>query len=322
MFDQIRAQLSGLDTVELALGETSFISYILALIMFGVALNIHLSTFKKVFTNPKSIIVGLCMQWVALPAVTFALVWLLRGALTPMVALGMVLVACCPGGNISNFMSSLSKGNVELSVSMTAVSTITAPVITPFNFWIWGNLCLKVLPLQATGLTEVPELVIPFMDMFEQVLLLLGIPIVLGMLFAQYCPKVTEKIKKPFSVFSLLVFAAMVIVMFSSNWQQFVDYIIFIFIIVLIHNACALATGFLGGTLAKVPVQDRRSMTIEVGIQNSGLGLMLLLNPAIFPEVPWHDIYGGMLFVTAWWGIWHIISGLTVASLFRRSKID
>ena len=118
----------------------------------------------------------------------------------------------------------------------------------------------------------------------------------------------------------------MVLGMFIPNWQLFIKYIIFIFILVLVHNACAFGTGFSGATLMKLPRKDRRSITIEVGIQNSGLGLTLLLNPAIFKPEIWNNpatgiMYGGMLFVTAWWGIWHIISGLTLASIFRRKQL-
>jgi BASS family bile acid:Na+ symporter len=164
-------------------------------------------------------------------------------------------------------------------------------------------------------------LVIPFLPMLEQILLLLGVPIVLGLVFAHYFPNATKKITKPAQMLSIALFIGMVIVSFSQNFQIFLDNIIYVFFIVMLHNASALGTGFLGGTLAKVSDRDRRSLTIETGIQNSGLGLILLFNPAIFPPEVWHGHYGGMLFITAWWGIWHIISGLTVAYLFRRKPL-
>ncbi len=293
------------------------VNIILAFVMFGVALGIKTQTFKDVFRNPKSVIVGLLMQWIGLPAVTFIVCLILNPVITPMVALGMILVACCPGGNISNFISSLSKGNVELSVSMTAVSTAFAPIITPLNFFVWGNLYSQIVSIRA----HIPTLHIPFMPMLEQILLLLGVPIVLGLVFAKYFPNATKKITKPAQIISILLFIGMVIVSFSQNFQIIVDNIIYIFFIVLLHNACALSTGYLGGTLAKLPQRDRRSLTVEVGIQNSGLGLILLFNPAIFPPEVWHSHYGGMLLITAWWGIWHIVSGLTVAYLFRRKPL-
>ena len=322
----IKEQLATLDSVNLNLaGGTGLImSIVLALIMFGIALGIKPETLKDVFVRPKSIITGVLLQWVGLPLVTFLLIMALNPFLTPMVCLGMLLVASCPGGNISNFMSSLSKGNVELSVSMTAVTTVFAPVVTPFNFWFWGNLYLKYASLRGT--LTIPHLEIPFSEIFKTVFIILGIPIMLGILFAHFFPRATEKIKKPFSIFSLVVFAVMVLGMFIPNWQIFVKYIVFIFILVLIHNACAFGTGALGSTLMKLPKRDRRSITIEVGIQNSGLGLTILLNPAIFKPEIWNNpetgiLYGGMLFVTAWWGIWHIVSGLALSTVFRRKQL-
>lgn len=322
----IKEQLATLDSVNLNLaGGTGLImSIVLALIMFGIALGIKPETLKDVFVRPKSIITGVLLQWVGLPLVTFLLIMALNPFLTPMVCLGMLLVASCPGGNISNFMSSLSKGNVELSVSMTAVTTVFAPAVTPFNFWFWGNLYLKYASLRGT--LTIPHLEIPFSEIFKTVFIILGIPIMLGILFAHFFPRATEKIKKPFSIFSLVVFAVMVLGMFIPNWQIFVKYIVFIFILVLIHNACAFGTGALGSTLMNLPKRDRRSITIEVGIQNSGLGLTLLLNPAIFKPEIWNNpetgiLYGGMLFVTAWWGIWHIVSGLALSTVFRRKQL-
>ena len=315
----MKEQLESLSSVTINFGEGGMmiVNIILAFVMFGVALGIKPQTFKDVFRNPKSVIVGLLMQWIGLPAVTFIVCLILNPVITPMVALGMILVACCPGGNISNFISSLSKGNIELSVYMTAVSTAFAPIITPLNFFVWGNLYSQIVSIRA----QIPTLHIPFMPMLEQILLLLGVPIVLGLVFAKYFPNATKKITKPAQIISILLFIGMVIVSFSQNFQIIVDNIIYIFFIVLLHNACALSTGYLGGTLAKLPQRDRRSLTVEVGIQNSGLGLILLFNPAIFPPEVWHSHYGGMLLITAWWGIWHIVSGLTVAYLFRRKPL-
>ena len=316
----MKEQLEALNTVILNFGEGGMmiVNIILAFVMFGVALGIKLDTFKKVFTNPKSVIVGVLLQWIALPAVTFAVALALSPLITPMLALGMILVASCPGGNISNFMSSLSKGNVELSVSMTAITTATAPIITPINFFVWGSLYSSIIAVH----NDIPRLVIPFLPMLEQILLLLGVPIVLGLIFAHYFPNATKKITKPAQVISILLFLGMVIVSFSQNFQIFLDNIFYVFFIVLLHNGAALATGYFGGKLAKVSQADRRSLTVEVGIQNSGLGLILLFNSAIFPPEIWHGHYGGMLFITAWWGIWHIISGLTVSYFFRRTPLN
>ena len=315
----MKEQLEGLNSLTINFGEGGMfiVNIILAFIMFGVALGIKPQMFKDVFKNPKSVLTGVFLQWVALPAVTFAVVLLLNPLITPMVALGMILVASCPGGNISNFMSSLAKGNIELSVSMTAVTTAAAPIVTPFNFFFWGSLYSQIVSIKS----DIPMLVIPFMPMLEQILLLLGVPIVLGLLFSRYFPNATKRITRPAQVLSILLFLAMVTVSFSQNFQLFIENLFFIAIIVLIHNASALGAGYLGGSLMKVPDADRRSLTIETGIQNSGLGLVMLFNTAIFPPEIWHGHYGGMLLITAWWGIWHIISGLSLAFWFRRTSL-
>ena len=315
----MKEQLEALNAVSINFGQggMTIVNIILAFVMFGVALGIKTQTFKDVFKNPKSVIVGIFLQWVGLPAVTFAVAMALSPVITPMIALGMILVASCPGGNISNFISSLSKGNTELSISMTAVTTAFAPLVTPFNFFFWGSMYSQIIAIK----NHIPTLVIPFFPMLEQILLLLGVPIFLGLLFARYFPNATKKITKPAQILSILLFIGMVIVSFSQNFQIFLDNIFYVFFIVMLHNACALATGYFGGKLARVPERDRRSFTVEIGIQNSGLGLILLFNPAIFPPEIWHGHYGGMLFITAWWGIWHIVSGLTVAYLFRRKPI-
>ena len=315
----MKEQLAGLDALSINFGSSGMmiVNIILAFVMFGVALGIKLDTFKDVLMKPKSLIVGVLLQWFALPFITFVLAIALGHWITPMIALGMILVASCPGGNISNFMSSWAKGNIELSVSMTAITTAFAPFVTPLNFWLWGSLYYQVISVKQ----DVPTLIIPFLPMLGQILLLLGVPIVLGMLCSKYFPKMTQKITKPAQVISIILFMGMIVVSFSQNFTLFIENIFYVFFIVMIHNAFALSTGYFGGRLFKLPVRDVRSLTVEVGIQNSGLGLVLLFNPKIFPPEIWHGFYGGMLFITAWWGIWHIVSGLTVSTIFRRKKL-
>lgn len=309
--------ISAIDSIEVQLnaGGMNTINIVLAFVMFGVALGIKPRMFVDVFKKPKSVLLGMLCQLILLPAFTCGLAILmgLAGWISPMMGLGMILVAACPGGNISNFMSSLGKANIELSVSLTAISTALAILMTPFNFWLWGNLFLDNAAIAA----EVPKLVIPLWDVFKTIFILLGIPLTLGILCSQYLPKVANALKKPLQWISIVFFIAMVILSFSSNMQAFLQCVKYIFIVVLIHNLLALGIGFSVGTVAKVPFRDRRTLTIETGIQNSGLGLALMLGTSLFADFPPH---GGMLVITAWWGIWHIISGLTVATIFNRSK--
>ena len=304
-----------LDSIQVTLnaGGMNTINIVLAFVMYGVALGIKPKMFVEVFSKPKSVILGACSQLILLPLLTFLLALALGPAISPMMALGMILVASCPGGNISNFMSSLSKANVELSVSLTAISTALAVFTTPFNFWLYGNLFLKVSPIA----TDIPYLSIPLWDVFKTIFILLGIPLTLGILTSQFLPKVAAALKKPLQYISIVFFLVMVVLSFVGNMAAFLQCVKYIFLVVLVHNLLALATGFSVGTLFKVSRRDRRTLTIETGIQNSGLGLVLLLGTDIFAGFPPH---GGMLVITAWWGIWHIISGLTISLIFNKSK--
>lgn len=291
------------------------INVVLCFVMFGVALNIQPGQFTRLIKHPKLYLIGLFSQLVALPAITFLLIIALNQYITPTVAMGMILVAACPGGNISNFISSYSKANTELAVGLTATSTIFATITTPFNFAFWGGMYVKYISNHAGHMLK--PLTIDNWQMFETVFILLGIPLILGILFSKKFPNVTQKIKKPIQSLSFFFFIAMVALAFSNNWSFFLKYIYYIFIIVLIHNSLALITGFTIGSIFKVSDANRRTLTIETGIHNSGLGLLLLFNPKIFPE---NLQIGGMIFIVAWWAIWHIISGLTVASYWHRKE--
>ena len=312
----MKEQLESLNSLTINFGEGGMmiVNFILAFVMFGVALSIKPRTIMEVVQNPKSITLGVFLQWFALPAVTFLVALALSPLITPMIALGMILVASCPGGNISNFLSSLSKGNVALSISLTAITTTFSPIVTPINFFFWGSLYSRFISVKQ----DIPQLLIPFFPMLEQILLLLGLPIALGLLFARLFPNATKKIIKPAQVLSILLFLGMVAVSFAQNFQIFVDNIFYVFFLVMLHNASALGVGYFGGRCAKLSMDNVKTLTIETGIQNSGLGLVLLFNKAIFAPEIWHGYYGGMLFITAWWGIWHIVSGLGLAFMFRR----
>jgi len=226
----------------------------------------------------------------------------------------MILVAAAPGGNISNFISSLAKGSIELSVSLTAIATLGAVILTPFNFVFWGGLYIKYAE-RVDGNMLLRDIVIDNAQMFQSVFILLGIPLILGMLFAWKLPNITEKIKKPIQTISVMIFMLFIIIAFAKNYGIFILYIKWITVIVFIHNFLALLTGFSIASLFGIKRRERRSITIETGIQNSGLALVLLFNPNIFPEVlP----LGGMMFIAAWWGIWHMISGLGLSYFFSK----
>jgi BASS family bile acid:Na+ symporter len=304
----LKATMETLDWIWLNFtsGGLLFMNITLAFIMFGVALQIKLEHFRLLLSNPKTVILGFVSQFVALPLMTFLLVLVIRP--TPSVAMGMILVAACPGGNISNFISSLAKANVALSVTLTAIATLSAIIFTPFNFAFWGSLYSEasslVIPIEIDG-----------WEMLKTVFILLGIPIIIGMWFAHKFPNVTKRIIKPIKFLSIIIFMGFVVAAFASNFQYFLKYIHLIMLIVIAHNALGLLTGYMLPTLFKMPKRDRRTIAIETGIQNSGLGLVLIFNPNLF------DGLGGMAFIAAWWGIWHIISGLAIATYWSRRPL-
>jgi BASS family bile acid:Na+ symporter len=269
-----------------------------------VALELKLDDFKRIFVAPKAPMIGLGSQFILLPGFTFLLTLMLRPP--PSMALGMILVASCPGGNLSNIVTYLARGNCAVSVSMTAVSTAAAVFMTPFNLAFWGSLnpdTLKILKKVSLS---------PF-DVFVNIFIILGIPLIAGLVLSRIFPSLVEKVRKPFKIFSLVFFIAIVAAALGANWQNFINYVGLVFIGVLIHNALALNLGFWAGRLFRLSEQDVRAVSIEVGIQNSGLGLVLIFN--------FFGGLGGMAIITAWWGIWHIIAGLVAAFIFSRRRL-
>ena len=220
--------------------------------------------------------------------------------------------------NISNFMTYMAKGNIALSVSLTAFATVAATIMTPANFAFWGDMYVNFY--EKTGSSEyLRPIEIDFWQVVQTVFILLGIPVILGLFFAQKFPKLTARVKKPIKQASIIIFILFVIILLSANFSNFMKFIHLIFFIVLIHNGLALGTGFLFSTIMKRPRFDRRAITLETGIQNSGLALVLMFNPKIFP--PELEL-GGMAVIAAWWGVWHIVSGLILATLWSRKPLD
>ena len=277
---------------------------VIGLMMLGVSLDLKLADFKRILISPKAPAIGLGTQFVLLPAFTFLLTLVVRPA--PSMALGMILIAACPGGNLSNIMTYLAKGNTAVSVSMTAVSTAAAVFMTPFNLAIWGSLNPATAPiLRQVSLNP--------WDVFTTIALILGLPLVIGMLLSRIFPSLADRIRKPFRVFSFLVFIAFVGAALAANWSIFLRVIGLVVFVVFLHNALALSLGYWSGRLVGLPRYDVRAVSIEVGIQNSALGLILIFN--------FFEGLGGMAIIAAWWGIWHIIAGLSLATFWSRRPL-
>ncbi|HDZ05616.1 hypothetical protein LCGC14_0066800 [marine sediment metagenome] len=285
-------------------GSLWVMNLVLGLVMFGVALEITISDFKPLWSKPKALIVGLTSQFILLPAITFLLVFIIEPF--PSIALGMFMVAACPGGNISNFISYLSKANTALSVSLTAIATILAIVMTPLNFHFWSM-------LYEPSSSLINEISISPLKMIKLVFLLLGLPLALGMYINFKEPVLALKIAEKLKIVSLVFFICLVFIALYNNRVIFMDYILYVFWIVLIHNLVAFSTGYSMGRLFNLPEDSLRSITIETGIQNSGLGLLLIFT--------FFDGLGGMALVAAFWGIWHIISGLILAAFWNKKSV-
>lgn len=294
--DQIRLNFNpqGLFIINAAIG----------LMMFGVALDLKIEDFKRIVISPKAPGIGLGAQFVLLPAFTFLLTLILRPQ--PSIALGMILVAACPGGNLSNIITYLAKGNCAVSISMTAVSTAAAIVMTPLNLALWGGLN----PDTAEILRKVS---LSPMDVFTTVFVILGIPMALGLTLTRIFPSLADRVRKPFKIFSLVFFIVIVCGALVANWNIFLKVIGLVIFVVLIHNALALNLGYWSGRLFRLDERDSRAVCIEVGIQNSALGLVLVFN--------FFEGLGGMAILVAWWGIWHIIAGLITAFIFTRRPL-
>lgn len=294
--------MAPIDQVHLSFNPQTLtlLNAVLGLVMFGVALELRVEDFKSALRTPKALALGLIGHHVLFPAMTYVLVTLLNPE--PSIGLGMILVSSCPAGHISNFMVHYSKGNTALSVSVSALSTVVALFMTPLNFAFWGNLH----PLTA-GLMK--EVAMSPWEMLEVIVMLLGVPLVLGMWVARQFPGFTRTIQKPMKILSILILLGFIGGALATNLKHFLAFIHMVVGVVFVHNLMAFVTGYALAWMVRLPERDRRAITFEMGIQNSGLGLLLIFN--FFGGI------GGMAIVTAWWGIWHIVAGLTLATYWK-----
>ncbi|MDX5338351.1 MAG: bile acid:sodium symporter family protein [Cyclobacteriaceae bacterium] len=293
---------SELDSIRInfSTDDLFLLNFALALIMYGVALELRWKDFNYLANNPKGFFLGIFSQFLALPCLTFLLVtWI---SPPPSIALGMFMVAACPGGNVSNFLSAFAKGNTALSVSLTAFSTAFSIVLTPLNFAFWAG-------LHEPSSVLLKEIRLDISDVFFTIGIILGIPMILGIMTRQLRSKLADQLMKFLQPLSILIFAAIIILAFLGNFELFLQLVGLIFLWVFSHNLLALGTGFLTAKIGKLPLPDQKTLTIETGIQNSGLGLVLIFT--------YFQGLGGMAIIAAWWGIWHLISGLILAAFWR-----
>lgn len=276
----------------------------IAIIMFGVALAITIDDFKRLFKNPKIVFVGVLSQFILLPALTFLAILIIKPH--PSFALGMMMIAACPGGNVSNFFSKMAGGNAALSVSLTAFATLICIFMTPFNLQLWGSMYEPTNEILKT-------VELNWVDLLKLVSLILGIPLILGMLIKHYHSEIASKIEKVLKPLSMLVFIALIFIAFSQNLDVFVNHIHHVLILVIFHNIFAFIVGFYTAKSFGLNRQDCKTIAMETGIQNGGLGLLLIFG--------FFEGLGGMALLAAFWGIWDVFSGMALATFWGRKKL-
>lgn len=298
--------MAGIDEAVLNFSPASLmlLNAILAVVMFSIALDLKPGGFRDLWQSPRPVIAGFLAQFAVLPAATFLFVLITQPPAS--IALGLIVVAACPGGNISNFLSHRAGGNVALSVSLTALATVGAVVLTPLNIALWGSLYGPSRAiLSATRIDPLQVAV--------TVIFMLVLPLLAGMVLNRRQPALAARLRRPLQRLSMVIFVAFIIAALAANWQYFLDYAGQVAGLVIAHNAMALSLGFAVATLVGLAPRERRTVTIETGIQNSGLGLILIF--AFFGGL------GGMAVAAAFWGMWHAISGLILAVWWARRPL-
>ena len=268
------------------------INYLLGVVMFGMGLTLNLQDFKIVFSRPKDVIIGCLAQFTVMPLLAWGLSRLF--SLDEALALGVILVGCCPGGTASNVITYLAKGDLALSVGMTGVSTLLAPFLTPLLTWALAG---KSVNVDVVG-------------MLLSILWVVILPIAIGLIVKWIWPKFTEKATDYLPAFSSIAIALIVAIIISANADKLLAGGLLIIVVVMLHNICGLGLGYLIGCLLGLSMSKKRAISIEVGMQNSGLASSLAtIHFAVYPlaTIP------GAIF-----SVWHNLSGAAVAYLYRR----
>lgn len=295
-----------IDEIQLNFNPASLalLNAVLGFLMFGIALDTRVDDFRRLLRMPLAFAVGIGAQFVLLPAITFALTRVMNPG--PSIALGMILVACCPPGNVSNILTHRAGGNVALSVSMTAVSNAIAIVAMPLNLAFWGGLHPSAAPLLRS-------IALDPLHMLLHILMIIGVPFALGIACAHRLPTLTARFKRPLRLLSMVALVGFIVGAIAGNWRYFLDYVGVVLLVVALHDALAFSLGWTVARAAGLSPYDSRALSIEVGIRNAGLGLGLIFS--------FFNGLGGMAVVAGVWGFWDIIVGLILASWWARRPV-
>lgn len=295
-----------IDSVAVNFSPTALMALngVFAVVMLSIALDLTIGQFRALAAMPRAVIAGVLAQFVALPAVTFGLVVL--SAPPPSVALGLMLVAACPGGNISNFLTHRAGGNAALSVSLTALATVLGIIATPFNLALWAGLYPPARDLlRATAIDPA--------DVALTIVVALVLPLVLGLSLRHARPEMAMRWGRVLRPVAMAIFVGFVAVSLAGNWRLLGDLAVTIPFLVIVHNALAFLLGYGVGRAFRLRPGECRTIAIETGIQNSGLGLILIFG--------FFGGMGGMAVVAALWGLWHAVAGLGLAWFWARRPV-
>lgn len=294
--------MDNIDQFQLQMGSASEVGMIvvLGLMMFAVALGIRAEHFRFFQSTPQVFFSGIAAQLLGLPLLTLGLCYLLQPI--PSVALGMILISCCPGGNVSNLLVLLARGNTALSISLTATSSITAAFMTPISILLWSSLYPPTANLLST-------ISFDSWGFLGQTSLILAVPLCLGMLMVKTVPHWASRLQRPLVSLGAVGLIVIILTTIFRYREQFIELGPVLIGIVALHNASAFFLGIIFAKLAKADTANTRAVVYEVGIQNSGLGIVILLTQL--------GGLGGAAAVAGLWGVWHIVAGLILVACFR-----
>ena len=273
--------------------KTSYVNTLLGIVMFGMGMTLKLSDFKVVFTKPKAVITGILSQYIIMPLLAFLLVKIFN--LDPALAVGVILVGSCPGGTSSNVMTYLAKGDVALSVGMTACTTILAPVVTPALVLLLGGATINV----------------SYMSMLMSIVQVVLVPIVLGFVINHFFEKFAQACAKVLPLISVIAICLIIMAVVAANAAKIMTVGWLIVVVVMLHNLCGYALGYGVGKVLGLSRDQMRTLSIEVGMQNSGLATSLATMH--FATMPLAAVPGTVF------SVWHNISGAIYANILART---
>jgi BASS family bile acid:Na+ symporter len=295
--------MEDLDSIVINFDEDKlfWLNIILSVVMYAVALEINWIDFKNIFRQPKQILVGVSSQFLLLPIITLAFVSIVP--MHPSIALGLFLISACPGGNVSNFYSMMAKGNIELSIALTSIATISAGFMIPLGLMFWAGCSEKAAPLLS-------EVQVNYSGMMKTTFWLLLVPMALGICTRYFKPQIADKISSPLKYLSIFIFAALVIIAFLSNLSLFLQLFHTVFWLTIVHNGLILLAAYFWAKLFGLEHRECKTISLETGIQNTGIGLVIAFN--FFSHL------GGLQIIVAWWGVWHFVSGGILSYIYAK----